>query len=72
METSCKVCLVERRLICLENGHKTLATFLSKCDNNEDGIINHITSFLLRKLKALNVQPLSFSTTNYKLQPFTM
>jgi hypothetical protein len=27
---------------------------------------------LLRKLKALNVQPLSFSTTNYKLQPFTM
>jgi hypothetical protein len=33
---------------------KTLVAFLSKCDNNEDGIINHITSFLLGKLKALN------------------
>jgi hypothetical protein len=31
-----------------------LAAFLSKCDNNEDGITNHITSFLLGKLKAFN------------------
>jgi hypothetical protein len=33
---------------------RTLATFLSKSDNKEDGIIKHITSFLLGKLKALN------------------